>query len=289
MHVESRIFRLTASDGHHVGACLYQGNYDVKHLIIIASAEGVLQSYYTKFAQYAASGSDFDVVTFDYRETGESVEKPVVTEESCLSDWGKYDLDAVIAWASDKYDQIFLLGHSVAGQIFPLAESRKRISAAYFVASQDPHFSYWTGFSKLRALGFWYFFVPVLTTVYGFLPGYAIRGRCSLTKGAVKEWRTWGTNKNGIRLSDPESDEKYHDLNIPIHFVSLSDDRDFAPGESVQALMRKYGNAKTSYQHIRPQDIGLNKIGHFGFFRSRYQEKLWSMPLFYFTQFVNTF
>jgi predicted alpha/beta hydrolase len=203
--------------------------------------------------------------------------------------WGQLDLDAVINWASDKYDKIFLLGHSVAGQVFPYAENRNRISAAYFIASQSAYFGYWRGFEKIKTLLFWYLILPLATKFYGFLPGWTMGGNVSLPKGVAKEWRKWGISKSGFLKSDPKARDKFNDLHIPIHFICLADDSLFGPPEAVQALMHRYGNSKTSFQFIKPSDLKVKSIGHFGFFKSKHQEKLWSMPVMYFTQFVKNF
>lgn len=285
----SNSFSIDTSDKYAINAFLYQGSGKSPHLIIISPAAGAPQRYYKAFANFVSHDFEFDAVTFDYRGVGDSCGESLKSNRATMYEWGKYDLDAVINWANDKYDKIFLLGHSVAGQVFPYADNRNRISAAYFVASQSAYIGYWSGFAKLKALIFWHLIIPTTTSIHGFLPGWAMGGNVPLPKGVAKEWRKWGLSKNGFVSSDADAKDKFNDLHIPIHFVGLADDQLFGPPEAIQALMHRYGNSKTSFQFIRPSDLKLQSIGHFGFFKSQHQEKLWSMPVMYFTQFVKNF
>ncbi|MEO9475162.1 MAG: alpha/beta fold hydrolase [Cyclobacteriaceae bacterium] len=282
-------FFIETADNHSIGTSLYQVDKKGHHLIIICPAAGAPQQYYRGFAEFAAQYPEFDAVTFDYRSIGKSRHQPIASSPATMHEWGKQDLETVINWASNKYDKIFLLGHSVAGQIMPYADSSKRISAAYFVASSSAYYGFWTGFPKIKVLLFWHLIIPVTTFIFGYLPGWAMGGNVSLSEDAALEWRTWGLSHDGYLKSDSDAKAKFNSLRIPIHFVSLADDNVFAPAEGIQGLMHRYGNAKTSYQYIRPKDLGLKSISHFGFFRSKYQEKLWSMPLMYFAQHVKKF
>lgn len=289
MQSTAKSFFIKTTDDHTIGTTLYQSAAKGNHLIIIASAAGAPQGYYQGFAEFASQYVAFDAVTFDYRSIGKSKFQSTKTSKAVMSDWGRFDMQAIIEWASDKYEKIFVLGHSVAGQVYPFAESRNRISAAYFVASQSAYRGYWHGFEKFKVLLFWYLVIPLMIKSYGYLPGWVMGGKISLPKGVAREWRSWGMDKFGYFASDPNAADKFNDVRMPVHFVALSDDKLFGPSEAVQALMKRYGNSKTSFQFIRPEDLGLRTIGHFGFFRSKYQEKLWSMPIYYFTQFLNQF
>ncbi|MFY0601060.1 MAG: hypothetical protein JXR03_15395 [Cyclobacteriaceae bacterium] len=280
---------IETKDGYSISASLYQGTGKSKHLIIICPAAGAPQRYYRGFADFASQDFEFDALTFDYRDIGASKKQSIKSSKATMYNWGEYDIKATIDWADEEYDKIFILGHSVAGQVLPYADNNERISAAYFVASQSPYFGYWSGFSQLKALIFWHIIIPMTTLIHGYLPGWAMGGNVSLPKGVAQEWRRWGLSQDGYTRSDANAKEKFNALRIPMHFVGLADDLLYAPSEAVQALMRRYGNAKTSFQYIRPGDLGLKSIGHFGFFRSKYEEKFWSMPIMYFTQFVKKF
>jgi predicted alpha/beta hydrolase len=55
---------------------------------------------------------------------------------------------------------------------------------------------------------------------------------------------------------------------------SFSDDP-FAPREAVEDLLQYYRNLNIRHRHFRPQDVNLNSIGHFAFFRKSSKEIFW--------------
>lgn len=283
---KAKAFRILTEDSISICATLYTENEQSAHLIIMASATGAPQHYYKRFAEYASHYKDFDTLTFDYRGIGKSLAGSVKDCQANMSEWGRFDLNAIINWADKRYDKIFLLGHSVAGQVFPKAESHKRVTAAYFVGAQSAYFGHWKGLPWIGVLVFWFISLPISTYLYGYMPGWAMGGKVSIPKNAALEWRNWGLHPKGVLQGNMKTSRQFESVRIPIHFVSIEDDRMLAPKHAIHALMHSYKNAVTSYQYIRPRDLGLSKIGHFGFFRSKNQKKLWSMPVFFFTQFL---
>jgi predicted alpha/beta hydrolase len=59
------------------------------------------------------------------------------------------------------------------------------------------------------------------------------------------------------------------------------EDDDLAPKESVDWLTNAYKNAKVKRVHLRASDIGVSKLGHFGFFHVQNSEALWENLLNY--------
>jgi predicted alpha/beta hydrolase len=44
---------------------------------------------------------------------------------------------------------------------------------------------------------------------------------------------------------------------------------------SIHSLHALYRNAPVEYRRIAPREIGVKRIGHFGFFRQQFEAKLW--------------
>lgn len=279
-------FEIKTDDKVSINATLFKGEKKSPHLIIMGPATGAPQYYYKDFAVYASKYRDFDVITFDYRGIGKSLKVPLKECKATMSDWGESDLKAVIDWSDKKYNKIFLLGHSVSGQLFPKAKNHQRINAAYFVGSQSAYFGHWRGLFLLQVFVFWFISLPLTSRIYGYMPGWAMWGKVPLPKRVALEWRKWGTHPKGVLQGDKKMTDRFASVKIPLHFVNIMDDRLLAPAAATHALMHCYKNAVTSYQYIKPKDLGLEKIGHFGFFKSRFQKKLWSMPMLFFTQFI---
>ena len=67
---------------------------------------------------------------------------------------------------------------------------------------------------------------------------------------------------------------RYKDVRTPILALGLTDDIWGTP-KAVAALMKRYENAPVEERWISPDDAGGRKIGHLGFFRSRFADDLW--------------
>lgn len=285
---EAKKINLITKSGVELAARLFRNDRKKSNLIVVSSAAGATQRYYRKFAQYVSHNFDFDVLTFDYRGVGESLKHQIRQDQSYMSDWGSKDLNIAILWGRQYYEKVFLVGHSVAGQVFPKAENAKFISAAYFVCSQTAAHKFWSGWPKIVVLLFWYLALPLATRFYGYLPKWVLGGGEDLPLNVAREWRKWGIHPEGVLQGDKNVKEQFNQLHMPIHFVNIEDDQIFAPVAATRELMHYYGNAVTTFQHIRPKDLQVDKIGHFGFFSCSQKEKLWSMPIMYFTQYVKT-
>lgn len=282
-------FRIIKLNKTEIGATLFTNGIKSPHLIIVSSAAGTPQGYYSKFAEYASGYREFDVVTFDYVGIGASLTTSLKDVQANMSSWAREDIKCMIEWGGSRYDQIFLVGHSLTGQIFPMAQNHGRIRACYLVSSQSAANRHWKGLSRLYILFFWHLIIPLAVSFNKFLPGWAFGGNIPLPKNAALEWRKWGTHRDGSRQGDGNMIKKFNAVKIPMHFVSFEDDKMLAPTEATHALMHWYRNAITTFQFIRPKDLGLKEVGHFGFFKSSSSKHLWPMPIYFFTQFVNKF
>lgn len=236
--------------------------------VIVSPAVGTKRGYYANFASSLVS-QGFQVVTFDYRGIGESKMK-MDDESATLTSWGEKDLNAVIEWiwSNEGNPKIFLVGHSVAGQIFPLAPSRSKVQAAYFIGSQSVARQYWSGTKKWSVELLWNIVLPAATSLTGKLPSWAYGGKHDLPKYVAKEWASWGKHKNGVIQDCEKRAKAFKEISIPLRFISISDDRLLAPKKAVEKLYEQYGSVNKEHQHWFPEDFGKTSIGHFGFFRS---------------------
>ncbi len=238
-------------------------------VLIIAPAIGVARNFYREIAYYFYNLS-YSVIYFDYH--GMLDQKSFSNNYYLkLSDWGYKDIDAVIQFALNKFPdkELYFLGHSIAGQVFPLAKSSSKIKGAFFVASQNASYKNWNGALKLKVNIFWHILIPVYTKIYGYLPAFVYGGKYDLHKFIAKDWARWGKNKNGILGVETSAFMKYKDINLPIKFLSFSDDKMLAPLKSVEHLYDSYGSPYKLHEHIRPEKVGLDEIGHFNFFKKK--------------------
>lgn len=260
-------FDIRTEDDCLLRATLFSAE-DSNKLVLIIPASATPQRYYRRFASFLQQ-QGYSALTFDYRGIGESLNGDVRMSRACMSDWGKYDLRAVIDWTSKKYSHIYAVGHSVAGQILPLSGLDDKLEAVFLVASQNTSMYYWRGYPKWLILLFWYLVIPLMLRIYGYLPGWAVGGKTPLPANAAKEWKAWGTHRDGMVYGLKEREQAFANVSSRMHFVAVADDKVFAPEMAVRKLMAQYSNAESSFQLLRPTDFDLRKIGHFGFFRKQ--------------------
>jgi len=89
------------------------------------------------------------------------------------------------------------------------------------------------------------------------------------TPRTTAEWARW------CRTPDYLGDWRGHAaFGAPLLAIGLTDDP-YAPPRAVAALCDRYGSADQTRQSLSPGDVGLRRIGHFGFFRPE-SATLWS-------------
>lgn len=261
-----------------LSATIFEGNCK-KTFLIIASATGVKQEFYRKFAEFVASNS-MTVITFDYNGIGRSLKKPIREIENNAADWGRTDLESIIKYVTLNYPKSkkVILGHSIGGQLVGLAESSIKMDKIILVASQSGYWKHWKGFGRIKMWFNWYILFPLIIKIFGYLKSKKISGMENLPKNVANQWRNWGKHKDYI-LSDISIKETYYDkINVDITAFSIDDD-DFAPKEAVKWMSEKYCNANMKSINLKPIDFQVNKIGHFGVFQDRFQNTIWKQIL----------
>ena len=261
-----------------LSATIFGGNnQDI--VLIIASATGVRQEYYQKFAEYIANNY-ITVLTFDYTGIGHSLRKTIKEYKNKASDWGANDIESIIQYVMTKYPQSkkVILGHSIGGQLIGLAKSSPKMDKVILVASQSGYWKYWKGVGRVKMWFNWYLLFPFLLNIFGYLKSKKISGMENLPKNVANQWRNWGKNKDYI-LSDKSINETYyHKLNKRLTSFSIDDD-DFAPREAVDWMTKQYQNAEIRSIHLRPADFDVRKIGHFGVFKNKFKKTIWTQLL----------
>ncbi|HMB63479.1 MAG TPA: hypothetical protein VKN36_10425 [Eudoraea sp.] len=247
-----------------------------KRVLIIGPAMGVRSGFYRTIAEHFFALS-YSVITFDYYGMLYG-QRDVVSEEPKISDWGYKDINMVIEYALERFPtlDIFFLGHSIAGQVFPLAKKSSKIKAVFLVASQNASYQYWKGVSKLKVKFFWYFLLPLAVNMMGYLPGIAYGGKHNLDRSIALDWSRWGRNKVGLLGVEPKAKSRYKNLCSPVKFLSFWDDRMLAPRKAVEQLCNSYGSPNKYHEHVYPEKEGLPEIGHFKFF-TKECSSLWHM------------
>jgi len=92
----------------------------------------------------------------------------------------------------------------------------------------------------------------------------------------MREWSAWCRSPH-YNAGPPGGARRasFARVTAPIHAYSFSDDW-YAPRRAVDALLASYPSARSEHRHVAPSDLGLPRLGHFGFFREGPTKALWA-------------
>lgn len=266
---------IPARDGVALAGDLFLPEGAPRAAILVAPAMGVPRAYYTRFADFLA-GEGMAALTLDYRGIGGSRTGPVRRSRAELHDWAEQDLAGAVDLLAARFPEapVLWVGHSVGGQLLGLLDE-PRIAGALFVGAQSGHWRLWTGVGRLRVLALWYAIIPLLVPVLGKLPAAIFGGGEDVPAGVAREWARWGRDRAYVlSYARPRGGRGFIRFAGPLVSYAIADDA-IAPLASVEALLGFYAAARPELRVIRPADVGERAIGHFGFFRPRFEPTLW--------------
>ena len=271
-------FQININEQQSVNGTLYSSIISNK-AVIIASAAGVLQSFYQKLAQFFQFNG-ISVITFDFAGVGKSLHGNIKNENSSLTNWGNRNLEAVIKYTIKAFPnhKIILLGHSIGGQLIGLAPSSSLADKIILVAAQSGYWKFWKGVSKIRMWANWYLLIPVLIKGFGYLPSKKISRMESLPKSVAEEWAKWCRNSDYLFASFSGNNLYFDKIKCKLTSISIDDDF-FAPKKSVDWLITKFTNASIKRMHFLPENFSALKIGHFSLFTEKFKNNIWNILL----------
>jgi predicted alpha/beta hydrolase len=263
-------------DGRQIAARLFQPEGEARGAVLIVPAMGVSQDYYRPFASWLAQ-QGYTAATFDYRGTGLSRPRALRGFKADIFDWARLDCAAMVDALAAQAPGIplYWIGHSLGGQILALVPNKERVTKAVTVATGS---GYWRETTPgIRSRAWWLFFVvtPPALALWGYFPGKTLRKVGDLPKGVMEQWRRWcldpqyavGAEGEAVRAA-------YAAVRSPIVSLSFSDD-EMMSARSTESIHGFYTGASRKMKRIAPRDIGVARIGHFGFFRSAFESSLW--------------
>ncbi|MFZ1346266.1 MAG: alpha/beta fold hydrolase, partial [Tabrizicola sp.] len=105
--------------------------------LVLHGATGAPARYYRGFAEWAARERDLAVLTYDYRDFGASLRRPMRDSTATLADWGRLDQGAALAALARMYPDtpLWVLGHSVGGLWMGWHKAMSRVSRAITIGA----------------------------------------------------------------------------------------------------------------------------------------------------------
>lgn len=248
-----------------------QNNYKA---ILVNSATGVKQGYYAEFARYFAS-LGYTVITYDYRGIGSSKPESLKGYKCSLKDWAEDYLN-VLGHIQKEYkpEGLFIIGHSLGGQLIGLSPVSNKAKAIILVASQSGYWKLWKGPARLRMWFNWHVALPALANLFGYFPGKKLGLMEDLPKQVALEWSRWGRSPGYLFEHIPEAGNNFLSIGQKIISYSFKDDP-FAPDKAVEALLGKFQARVVERKKFPSKVEGFGKIGHFSFFRNSFKNLFW--------------
>ena len=272
--------KIIAQDGYSLAGHVLVPAKETKGSVLIAPAMGVNQLFYHPLAQWLCK-QGYAVVTFDYRGIGLSQQGPLKNLKADIFDWANLDCTAAVDFITKEFPEqpLTWIGHSLGGQVVPFVTNNQKIKKIITVATGS---GYWIQNSLpllIRVWWLWFFLVPILTPILGYFPGKTLRKVGDLPKGVINQWRNWCLNPEyAVGYEGPEVREKYAQVSTPIVSLSFSDD-EFMSAKNTTSIHSFYTGSEKKMVRIKPSDIKEKRIGHFGFFKRKFENSLWQKYL----------
>ncbi len=266
-----RAVTLRASDGQPLAAHWHvRASEPARGAIVLASATGVAQSFYLRFAQWLTT-QGVDVLRFDFRGIAASRPARLRGFVADFSHW-TLDLDAALAFAlAQGAAPVSLVGHSIGGFLAPVAPNATRLHRLVLVGAQS---AYWRDFphpQRWPMALMWHGVLPLVTGLVGYFPARALRLGEDLPRGVALQWaqRPW---------RDPWDIDAFASAYAralpPVHLVAADDDR-FATPAALARVAQRLAATELCTHTITTGSEGPARIGHFGPFRSACAEQVW--------------
>jgi predicted alpha/beta hydrolase len=234
--------------------------------LLIAGAMGAGRDFYAPLARYFAANG-IHVLTFDYPFEGD------------VSSWAETHLDAMLGVTAAMAPGLPLLyvGHSLGGQLLGVLPHAPDVKAALTVTAGSGYYKL-NDRMPVRVRIFWFGAIPLLTPLFGYFPGKALRMVGDLPRGVAWQWRKWCLHPEYLLAEGEHYRIAFDRVRIPIRGYSFEDD-DIVTRPAIDHLHTFYRAAVVERRHVHPRDVGAARIGHFGYFSERSRDTLWRESL----------
>lgn len=249
----------------------YEPSGAVRANLVLHGATGVHQRYYRNFATWAADNG-FGVLTYDYRDFGDSAHRPLRDSPTTFADWAVLDQAAAERTLTElaPIGPLWTIGHSLGGLGFAFRPFDARYQRIITVGAGFGHFTDHPWSYRPKVLAFWFLVGPVATTLAGYLPGKSLLLGEDLPAGVYWQWRKWCTSRDffnvdiGVSLPKPDFRQEGRELKM----FTMEDDV-VVPPASVGRYAEVFPRERIEYRNLRPSDYGLASLGHIEVFSRR--------------------
>lgn len=276
--METQTFEVPCTDGVKLNGKLFIPAQP-KAVIQFNCGTATPMKFYVPFIEYLTE-NDYLCCLWNYRGSEQSNEL-----KGCdyrYLDYGTKDMPAIKNFLNNKFPELplIIIGHSTGGQQIGFMENLDNVKGNINFATSAGYYPNMPFGYRMKAYFFFYFFSPVSAWLNGYVKAKPYGLMENLPKKVVYEWRAWCAKKDYFfdrkfyGKTIPEG--HFKDFKFPIHVYYSTDD-----------TISNRRNTKNYWEHVKseqgitftemiPNEFGLKKINHFGYFKKRMKEKLWS-------------
>jgi len=267
------------TDGTPIAARFRAPTTAVRGAVLVVPAMGVSQGYYAALATWLTEHG-YAVATFDYRGTGRSRRGPLREVEADLLTWAEQDVAAVLAALAARAPGVPItwLGHSLGGQLIPFVPGAERVAKVITIATGSGYWRENAAPLRRKVWLFWFGAVPVATALCGYFPGKRLGMVGDLPRGVIRQWKAWCLDPAYAVGVLGSARARFAAVRTPITSLSFTDD-EMMSARNTESLHGFYEGAPRTMTRLAPADVGLARIGHFGFFRPEMRAPLWDAHL----------
>ncbi|MGD9918263.1 MAG: alpha/beta fold hydrolase [Paenirhodobacter sp.] len=245
--------------------------------LVLHGATGVPQRFYRHFAAWAAARG-IGVLTYDYRDFGESQQRPMRDSDTIFADWAVRDQAAAQRALAEIAPEgpLWVLGHSLGGLGIPFHDYPARTEKIVSVGAGIGHFTDHPWSYRPKVLAFWFLLGPVATALAGYMPGKRLLLGADLPAGVYWQWRRWCTRRDfydsdiGRSLPAPN-----YAPSVPRIRICVAGDDVVVPPVAVRRYADALAPGGATYHCVAPSDHGLAALGHIEFL-ARDREPAWA-------------
>ncbi len=280
---------IVCEDGVRIGGHLWSHGCGDCGTVVINPATGVKARYYHPYAQFLADHG-FTAVTYDYRGIGQSRPTELRGCGYRWADWGERDFAAVLDHIQGFVTNgpIIVVGHSIGGFLPGFASNASRIDRMLTVGAQ---YAYWRDYAaahRLHLLLKWHVAMPLITMLYGYFPGKRLGWLEDLPAGVALDWsfRRARMERSHPRQARETVLERFSAVTADILAIAVTDDELGTPA-AIRRALDYYPNATAFEVSLSPEDLSMERIGHFDLFHRRHESGFWLDSLLWLRDGIN--
>jgi predicted alpha/beta hydrolase len=237
----------------------------VSSILVILPAMGAHSGIYARLAAHLAA-QGHPVIAADPRGMGASGPAPKRGIDYGVTEHIEWDIPAILDWARDRYPgrPIVLGGHSLGGHLGAMfaAANPGQVQGLFLLTVSHVHYK---NFSPLSLLLFGGFSAAARTL--GYLPGHRIGWGSPIARGVVLDWAGWALTGRWRDSRGTDFGPLFGYVDLPMLSISFSDDTILSPKHAADRFTEFFPAAKLERWHFSPDDLAIDKAGHFDHLR----------------------